>query len=364
MRVALVHEFLTQSGGAERVLEVFHELFPNAPVYTLVHDKWRTRGQFGDLRIHTSFLQNLPGMPGKYKWYLPLMPRAIESFDFSGFDLVLSDASAFAKGVTVKKPAVHICYCHTPTRYLWQDMDSYVASGAYPGIIKKMVKVYLKEHLRPWDYAAAQRPDVIVANSQTVRARIKKYYGRDSVVIYPPVDTDFFKPSSAKKDFFLVGSRLEPYKKIDLVIDAFNDLGWPLKVVGTGTAAPILRQRAGPNIEFLGKVPDAQLRELYSQARAFVLPALEDAGLMVPESLACGTPVIGFAEGGTVEYLTDGENGVLFAEQTPGSIAEALRRFVLLKFDEQKVRQSVLRFDKAQFKTQILELIKTHARGH
>ena len=206
MKVALVHEFLTQLGGAERVLQAFHEMFPEAPIFTLIYDRQKTRGLFANWGIRTSFLQKIytpPFIPPltkggrggvSYKWLMPLMPRAIEIFDFAGYDLVLSDSSAFAKGAMTKKPTVHICYCHTPTRYLWQDMENYVSSIKYHGLIKAAAKFYLKNHLKKWDYEAAQRPDFFIANSRTVQGRIKKYYNRDSEVIYPPVDTEFFRP--------------------------------------------------------------------------------------------------------------------------------------------------------------------------
>ena len=359
MRVALVHEFLTQVGGAERVLQTFHKLFPAAPVYTLVYDEVKTGGVFEGFDIRTSFLQKIPGVARHPKWSLPLMPRAIESFDFSGYDLVLSDSSAFAKGVITKKPTVHICYCHTPTRYLWESMDEYVTSLPYPWFIKRMVRPYLKYHLRGWDYAAAQRPDFLIANSQTVQGRIKKYYDREAQVIYPPVDTSFFHPGAEKKDYFFTASRLEPYKKIDLVIAAFAELGLPLKVAGEGTQLEKFKVENSKfkNIKFFGRVSDEELRELYSGARAFVFPAYEDAGIMVLEALSCDTPVIGLSKGGTAEFIRDGENGTLFAEQTVEAIIEAVRRFMNLTSDAKNLRNQVLAFDKNRFREKVINFI-------
>ena len=245
----MVHDFLTQLGGAERLLQVFHQMFPDAPVFTLVYDERKTAGRFRGWDIRASFLQRFSRVVN-YKWLLPLMPRAIESFDFAGFDLVLSDSSAFAKGIKVHAPAVHICYCHTPTRYLWQEPDEYVANQRIPFFLKPLVKLYLLKVLRKWDYAAAQRPNVLIGNSREVQARIGKFYGRGSTVVYPPLDTDFFRPTIPKADYFLTATRLEPYKRVELVIEVFNELGWPLKIAGSGSAFEGLKALAKNNVEF------------------------------------------------------------------------------------------------------------------
>ncbi|OGF00429.1 MAG: hypothetical protein A3G07_00815 [Candidatus Doudnabacteria bacterium RIFCSPLOWO2_12_FULL_47_12] len=354
MRVALVHEFLIQMGGAEKALRNFHEIFPKAPVFTLFYYKERTDGIFEGWDIRTSRLQRLKN---RYKWFLPLMPRAIESFDLSGYDVVLSDASAFAKGVITKKPTVHVCYCHTPTRYIWEDAAGYVNSLPYPRIVKLLAKHYLNFNLKKWDYRAAQRPDYMIANSKTVQARIKKYYDRASTVIYPPVDTDFYKPTGARQDYFLTGSRLEPYKKIDLVVQAFNELKLSLKVVGTGTELERLKNMAKSNIDFVGRVSDQELRKLYGGAQAFVFPAVEDAGLMVLEALSCGTPVIGLNMGGTAEFVGDGENGILFQNQTVDDIVAAVRRFRSENFKADVLRRSTLPYDRAVFKKKITDFV-------
>jgi glycosyltransferase involved in cell wall biosynthesis len=366
LKVALVHEFLTQYGGAERILENFHEMFPDAPVFTLVYDEQGTGGKFRNWNIKTSFL-NTPAKVMPYKILLPLMPRAIEGFDFSGYDLVISDSSAFAKGIVTKKPAVHICYCHTPTRYLWESMGEYVANLPYNSLLKKLGKHYLKFNLKKWDYRASQRPDYMIANSKTVQERIKKYYGRDSEVVYPPVDTEFFNNNVPQPPlnlrggegelYFLTGSRLEPYKRIDLMVQAFNQSGLKLKVFGTGTELGKLKSMAKSNIEFLGRVSDEELRNLYAGAKAFIFPALEDAGISVLESLACGTPVIGLNAGGTAEFVRDGENGFLMNEQSIGAIRAAVQKLSTNNFDSQKIRESVLQYDKSSFKLNILDFI-------
>lgn len=386
MKVALVHEFLTQLGGAERVLQAFHEIYPEAPVYTLVYDEQKTQGVFANWKIETSLLQKLPHGVNNYKWYLALMPKAITRFDFSGFDLVLSDSSAFAKGIVTHEPTTHISYCHTPTRYLWQSLDEYVSSIPYSNLVRWSVKPYLKYYLKGWDYAAAQRPDYLIANSRTVKERIKEYYDRDAEIIYPPVDTEFFRPLPSSlpiswggmeekgalspgdgerwrevvRKYYFTASRLEPYKKIELVVEAFNKSGLILKVAGEGTQAQSLKRKAQKNIKFLGRVSDEELRTLYRGAKAFVFPALEDAGIMVLEALSCGTPVIGFAKGGTAEFIRDGENGGLFGEQSVEAIVQAVKSFEKLSFDRQSLREYALQFDKEVFKSKILDFISAH----
>ena len=349
-KVALVHDFLTQYGGAERVLTAFHELFPQAPVYTLVYDKKKLGRRFSGWNIRTSFIQKLPGGIKFYKRYLPLMPYAAESLDLSNYELILSDSSAFAKGVNAK--ARHICYCHTPTRYLWGEMDEYLKNYPAAGLLKR----YLRTVIKPRDYAAAQKPDVLVANSKTVQERIKRYYERDSEIIYPPVDTEFFRPSAPKRDYYLTGGRLEPYKKFELAVRAFNELRLPLKVVGAGSMGEELKKMAGEHIEFTGRVSDSELRDLYSGAKAFVFPALEDAGISVLESQACGTPVIGFNRGGTAELVSDGRGGILFDTQSAQSIVEAVRRFERSDFEAGSLRALALPYDKEKFKRKILNL--------
>ncbi len=367
MRVALVHEFLIQQGGAEKVLEAFHELFPEAPVYTLFYDRNRTGGRYDGWDVRSSFLQKIPGALAHYKWFLPLMGWAMERFDLSGYDVVLSDSSAFAMGALKPQKAVHICYCHTPTRYIWENHDDYIENLPYPKFLKILAHIYIKNHQTKWDLRAALRPDWFIANSRTVQERIKKYYARDSTVIYPPVDTEFFRPHPnpllAKKRekgaYFLTGSRLEPYKKIDLVVQAFRKLKLPLKVIGTGTQLQELKVKSkqSKNIEFLGRVTDTNLQKLYAQAQAFVFPALEDAGIMVLESLACGTPVIGLNKGGTAEFVRDRENGALFANQNVQDIVAAVNRFQTMEFNSEKIRTTVLQFGKEEFKRKIFEFI-------
>lgn len=350
MKIALVHDLLTQLGGAERVLEVLHELYPDAPVYTLLYDEERTEARYKKWDIRTSFLQELP-KTWSYKWYLPLMPRAAASFDLTGFDLVISDASAFAKAVNVPKNAIHICYCHTPTRYLWQNRQSYLASLRYPAIIKLFARPLLRLLARQ-DYLVAQKVDVFIANSREVQKRIEKYYNRSSAVLYPPVDTDFFTydESREKKDYFLWTGRLEPYKRVDLVVDAFSRLNLPIKIVGVGSLTNELIKQKSSNIEFIGRVTDAELKKLYQSARALIFTALEDAGLVMVEAQSCGTPVIAFGGGGALELVNNGINGILFPHQTAESLVEAVKRFQTISFSAADISASTKAYGKLAFK--------------
>jgi glycosyltransferase involved in cell wall biosynthesis len=355
MRIALAHEFLTQFGGAERVLQNFLAVWPDADLHVLVHNPDKIGHVFDAARIKTSFVNRLPLAQADHKWYLALMPRAIESFDFSGYDLVLSDSSSFAKGVRTDRP--HVCYCHTPTRFLWTEQDDYLANTKYPFFIKWLARPVLS-WIRQWDYRAAQRPNYYIANSRNVQARIRKYYDRDSEVIPPPVDTVFFHPVGEKQDYFLVASRLEPYKKVELAIEAFNELGWPLKVAGTGTAAERLKKVAGPNVEFLGQVSDERLRELYSGARAYVFTADEDAGIMPLEAQACGTAVIAYGAGGSLETVVPGVTGEFFQRQDKASLVNALNNFNPGRYSPDGIRRHAQAFDSSVFRTKIKAFVE------
>jgi glycosyltransferase involved in cell wall biosynthesis len=357
MRIALVHEFLTQMGGAERVLENFLNIWPDATLHLIIYNKDRTRGIFEPYKKRLSFLDKWPGAKIDHKLYLAFMPKAIESFRFEDYDVVFSDSSSFAKGAMAANK-LHICYCHTPTRFLWTEAEDYLKSQPYSEVLKFFAKPTLK-WLRKWDYKAAQRPNFFIANSENVRERIKKYYGRDAEVIYPPVDTEFFQPQSEKKDYFLVASRLEPYKKVELVVEAFNELGWPLKVAGSGTRADKLKAMAKSNVEFVGHVTDEQLRDLYGGAKAFVFPAEEDAGIMLLESQSCGTPVIAYGKGGALELVKDGETGILFGEQSASAIKSALLKFRTENFNAKVVRENALKYDKKIFRDKIRQFVET-----
>jgi glycosyltransferase involved in cell wall biosynthesis len=282
------------------------------------------------------------------------MPKAIESFDFSKYDLVLSDSSSFAKGIKTDK--LHICYCHTPTRFLWTEPE-YLDYQRYPAFLKFFGKSFLPR-LEKWDYQAAQRPNFFIANSENVKNRIRKFYHRDSDVIPPPVNTDFFKPVGEKKDYFFTVARLEPYKKIDVIVQAFNELGLPLKIAGSGSVADQLKSIAKPNIEFIGRVSDEELRQYYSASLGFVFAAEEDAGIVMLEAQACGTPVIAYGKGGALEAVQEGVTGEFFGQQSVPALVEGLKKFEPAKYDGQKIREHAMQFDKKIFQQKIKTFVE------
>jgi len=356
MRVALVHDYLNQYGGAERVLEAFCEIWPEAPIFTLIYDKERTGQAFEGRKIKTSFLQKVPFVRAHHRPFLMMMPLGIERFDLSKYDLVISDSASFAKGVIVRPKTLHICYCHTPTRYVWDDSHKYVREFNYPDFVKSLVPLFLN-YLRLWDEASSARPDYYLANSFFVAERIKKYYNRSAEVIHPPVKINNFFISSRLDDYFLLVSRFLPYKKIDLAIEAFNRLGWPLKVVGDGPEKKRLKKIAKKNIEFVGLVSEKKLREYYARCQAFIFPQEEDFGIAAVEAMASGRPVIAFYAGGALEIVKEGETGIFFKEQTVDSLMEALKKFRPEDFSPQAIRQHALQFDKEIFKKKIREFV-------
>lgn len=361
MKIALVHEFLTQLGGAERVLENFLEIWPDATLHVLVSDPKKTGATFGAFKTKTSFVNSMPFVHKHHKLYLALMPWAVSSFNFKDYDLVISDSSSFAKGAK-GRGKLHICYCHTPTRFLWTEED-YLKSQPYPSLLKALAKPVLK-WLKSWDYKAGQRPNFFIANSVNVQNRIQKFYGRDSIVIHPPVDIETFHKEGETKDYFLAASRLEPYKKIGLIVEAFNELGLPLKVAGSGTELENLKKIAKPNIEFLGRVSDEDLRRLYSGAKAYVFPAEEDAGIMMLEAQACGTPVLAYKAGGALELIQDRVTGILFGHQTKDSIKHAVGEFLKMSFDSNAIRNHALQFDKKIFQKKIKDFVEDKFRNY
>lgn len=360
-RVAIVHDYLVDSGGAERVVIALHEQYPDAPIFTSVIDPGTTFPIFNTLDIRTSFLQRLPVRKSNYKLLLPFFPLAFESFDLSEYDLVISSASAFAKGVVTSSDTLHVCYCHTPARFAWR-FHEYVAQEQI-GRLKKSIIELVVHNLRQWDYMAAQRVDHFIANSQATARRIEKNYRRASTVIYPPVDVDSFAPCNEIGDYYLVVSRLAPYKRIDIAVQAFNDLGLPLKIVGAGIDAQRLCAMAKPNIEFLGHVPQNQLADLFARARAIIFPGVEDFGLVPLEANAAGRPVIAFAAAGALETVIDGVTGVFFREQTPETLASAVRATDVNRFDAHVMRDHAERFSKARFKERIANFVAEKSRS-
>ncbi len=358
MKIALVHDYLNQYGGAERVLEVMCKVFPDAPVYTTLYDEHATKGVFKGVDIRTSFLQRVPLVTRYHHAFSFLMPLAFEQFDFSQYDIVLSISSSFGKGIITKPGTHHICYCLTPPRYLWDDAHKYVHEFGYPWILKKFISPILS-YLRIWDREASMRVDQFVAISHFVKDRIKKYYSKDAEVIYPPVDVTKFHIAETQGDYFLMVGRLVTYKKFDLAVKVFNDLGWPLKIVGTGVDKNRLRKMAKSNIEFLGIVDDKKLADLYAGAQALIFPQEEDFGIVPLEAMASGRPVIAYRGGGATETIQEGVTGVFFDEQTEISLKETLQKFDVTKFDAQVCRNQVMQFDVEIFKENIQRVLNT-----
>src|SRR3989344_6363994 len=323
MKIALVHDYLTQYGGGERVLDVLCGMYPEAPIYTLVYDERATGGVFKDREIHTSFLQKLPFTKSHHRLFPLLMPLAIEQFDFSDFDTVLSVSASFAKGIITKPSTRHITYCLTPTRFLWDDSHRYVSEFRYPWPIKKLLPLALT-YLRMWDKEAALRVDEYIGISKFVQERITKYYNQGSTLIYPPVDTTKYSISDEIGDYYLMVGRLVGYKRFDLAVKAFSAMELPLKIVGDGPERKKLEKLAGKNIEFLGLVSDFKMPELYSHAKAIVFPQEEDFGLVPLEAAASGRPVIAYRGGGALETIVEGETGIFFDQQTEIDLCLAL----------------------------------------
>jgi glycosyltransferase involved in cell wall biosynthesis len=357
MKIALVHDYLIQYGGAERVLECITEIWPYAPIYTLLYDEGKTHEIFKRKRIYTSFLQNFPYSRKNHRIFPPLMPPAIEQFDFSQYDIVLSDSSSYAKGIITPPETLHICYCHTPMRYAWDDCQKYIDEFGFPSLVKKFIP-FLMNYIRVWDRMSADRVDEYIANSRFVAGRIKKYYKKNSVVINPPVDIEKFHISEKNEDYFLMVGRLMTYKRFDIVIEAFNKLNWPLKIIGRGPDEKRLRRIAGSNIEFTGRLSDEELAKTYSRAKAFVFPQEEDFGIVAIEAMASGKPIIAFRGGDIVEHVGEGKEGLFFANQTPKDLIEVLKKFNPEDFDPHKIREKALPFERELFKKKIRRYVE------
>jgi len=356
MKVALIHDHLAQDGGAEKVLKALSEIYPDAPIYTLLYNKKNIDKYYPGRHIEASIIQKLPGGVKHYQWYMPFMPMAIEFFDLRGFDVVISDTASFAKGVITGPETLHICYCHTPTRYLWSDTHQYINELRYNKFFKKIISMVLN-YVRIWDKMAADRVDVFIANSKVVARRIKKYYQRDSVVIYPPTEIEKFYASDIVGDYFLCGCRLVPYKRIDIVIEAFKKLSTPykLKIFGDGIDLPHLKKIANgaANIEFLGRVSDQERAKLFAECQAFINPQVEDFGITIMEAMASGRPVIALKQGGACESVVPGRNGEFFSRETAEDVVEAVKKFDASKFNSAEIRAYAEKFSGENFKQAI-----------
>ena len=359
MRVAIIHDWLTGMRGGERCLEIFCELFPEADLYTLLHIPGSVSPTIERMGIKTSFIQNLPFSKKGYRKYLPLFPMAIESFNLKGYDLILSCSHCVAKGIIPSPDALHISYVLTPMRYAW---DMY---GEYFGENRNRMILFFIHYLRMWDVTSSQRVDHFLCISKHVESRIKKFYRREAEVIHPPVEIKRFRLQDKKENFFLIVSSFAPYKKIDLAIEAFNRLGYPLKIIGSGPEGKKLRSMAGSHVEFLGWLPDEVIADCYSKCRALIFPGEEDFGIVPLEAMACGKPVIAYGRGGTLETIIsydqrgsvkgDTPTGLFFYEQNIDSLINAVEQFgrIEREFDPVAIRNHTLKWDTEIFKEKI-----------
>ncbi|MFC1667994.1 glycosyltransferase [Chlamydiota bacterium] len=356
--VALVHDWLNGMRGGERCLEVICEWFPKAPIYTLLYDKDKLSGLINTKEVISSKIQKYPFWRKSYRYYLPFFPGAIEGFDFSRYDLVVSTSHCVAKSAITSLDTCHICYCFTPMRYVWGFYREYFENNKFHLLKSLFLKRYICK-LREWDRLTASRVDYFAAISKNVAERIKLFYKREAEVIYPPCDTTFFSYDQKveKQDFYLIVSALVPYKRIDLAIQAFNKSGKKLKIIGGGTELEKLRKLANGTIEFLGWLPDETVRSYYRKARAIVFPGKEDLGLVPIEAQACGTPVIAYGQGGVLETVEEHVAGVFFNGQDSSSLNEAVVRFEQLNFNPEKLRENAEKFSKENFEKHLKHFI-------
>jgi glycosyltransferase involved in cell wall biosynthesis len=357
-RVALAHDYLNQYGGAERVVEVLHDLYPEAPVYTSIFDPDSMPPDYRSWDIRTSFLQYAPAIHRNHQPYLPFYPMAFKFLNVDpGHDVLLSSSSAWGKGVRVDPAVLHICYCHSPMRFAW-DFDHYAERERMDGLSRKAVQPILRR-LRNWDRATSRRVHHFIANSKVVQDRIANFWGRESTVIHPPVDTESFEPAPPEEveDYYVLISRLVPYKRFDIAIEAANRLAIPLKIIGDGRARAELEAMAGPTVEFLGRVDDAERNRVLARCRAAIFPAEDDFGIGQVEVQASGRPVIAFDRGGSRETVIDGETGVLFSPQTSEALADAIQRFERMSFSTERITAHAEQFSRSRFEREVREFV-------
>ena len=372
-RIALVHDWLTTFGGAERVLALWSELFPEAPIHTLIYDESTLGGVFPRERVITSRLQKLPGVKHYYRKLLGMMPRAFEEFDFSEFDIVLSSSSSCAKGVLTSSSTFHASYIHTPMRYAWDLYPEYLRSS---GALTRFAMRRMMPGIRQWDSASANRVDMFLCNSREVARRIRKTYRREAQVIHPPVETDFFTPGRTSNagdadnsdeavqsgadlgEAYLTVGRLIPYKRIDLAVKACTAAKRRLDVIGDGPETGRLRSIAGPGVRFLGFREDAEIREAYRRCRAFLFPGFEDFGITPLEAQACGRPVLAYGKGGALETVTDGRTGLFFQNQTPEALIQSMEEFETRQWNPALIRKHAQTFDRDIHRRKILAALQ------
>ena len=371
IKIALVHDFLVQNGGAEKVLIGLSEMYPDAPIFTLLYDEEKMDPIFKDKDIRPSYLQNFPKfLKRRYQWLAPFFPVICETFDLREFDLVISSSGAWSKGIVTKLNTVHVAYLHSPMRFVWDYSDQYVRD-----IKEKKLSFFIRSvfsYFRMWDRLAADRPDYLISNSAYTQKRIEKYYRRESRVIYPPVSNRNQQPVTSNQeekvtsyqlpvaDYFLVVSRLSPYKKIDLVVEAFNKLGLPLVIIGQGQQEKYLRKIAKPNVSILGWQNDAVVQKYYQDAIGFIFPGVDDFGIAPVEAMSAGVPVVAFREGGACETVIEGVTGEFFDAQTPEVLADGIRRFMLNKdnYNKETIIKRAQEFSKERFKREFGEYIE------
>jgi glycosyltransferase involved in cell wall biosynthesis len=378
-KIAIIHDWLTGMRGGEKVLEIFCELFPAADIFTLIHVPGSVSKIIEDRKIQTSFLQKIPLAVKRYRSFLPFFPLAIEGFDLSRYDLVLSSSHCVAKGALTSSAAIHICYCHTPMRYVWEHYNTYFGNGK-KGLVSRLLMPPIAHYLRMWDVASSNRVDHFVANSYNVANRIEKYYKRSAEVIHPPVDCFLYTPANthSEGDYYLIVSAFAPYKRIDIAVKAFESMGLPLIIIGGGQEEELIRNMAKKHVKCIGWQSSEVLLEYYRECKALIFPGEEDFGIVPLEAQACGKPVIAFAKGGVLETVRgiypysestpemkqkqpETPTGVFFAEQTTESLMEAVKFFERNKniFDPLSIRKHAEGFDKLIFKEKFKQYIES-----
>lgn len=360
MKVAIVHDFLLKLGGAERVVKTLADIFPKAPIYTLLYDEKATGHVFPKERVRTSFLQDYPKFIRKrYRFLIHKMPRAIEELDLDAYDLVISSSTAFSHGLITSLKTKHICYCHSPMRYAWDWANEYREENRLHGL-KGLLYAPLIKYLREWDRIAADRPDMYISNSANVQRRLKKYYQEESEIIYPPVDVERFRATGHSENYFLIVSTLTPYKKIDLAVQLFNKIGRKLVIIGEGPHRKYLENIAGENIEFLGFKDDRTVKEYMENCRAFIFPGEEDFGITPVEAMACGKPVLAYGKGGVTESVISGKTGEFFFEPNVESMEDGLARLMYNEkfYKAQTIRRHAFEFSREVFEKKLMQKIR------
>ena len=362
-KIAIAHDWLTNMGGAEKVVINFKQIYEEAPIYTISYNDKNLDKELRNIDVRTSFIQKFPKGNKKHQMYLPFMPTAWEQFDFNDYDVVLSSSSSCAKGIITSPDTVHICYCHSPMRYAWEFYNEYMERENL-GKLKKLLIKYIMNYIRIWDRASADRVDYYIANSKNVAKRIYKHYGIEADVIHPPVKGSYFNISDIDEDYFLIVSRLVPYKRVDLAVEVFNELGLPLVVIGGGSQLEYLKSIAKPNVKIMGRQSDEVIKEHYAKCRAFIFPGEEDFGITPLEAQASGRPVIAYGKGGALETVLEGKTGIFFEEQSKESLKDAISKFNNMTWNKQEIRSHALTFDEEIFKEKIRNYVLEKSIEH